>query len=242
MDEFLAKARSKWHEVPAGYTRISTVDLLKLSDADLLQKWSELHAEATREHDVRGWFHDEYKSITAGKRVLEVGCGLGHDGITLAKVGAHLTFVDVVESNVRVVERVCAALGIEATFLFIGRMADLEQLGTFDFIWCSGSMINAPSDLLSEERMLLAQHLVIPGGRWVELGYPKERWVREGSPHFSQWGDSTDGGAPWIEWYDTEKMLRCIGPLPGCTWRVLKTCNFHNDDFNWFDLECAASA
>jgi SAM-dependent methyltransferase len=241
MDEFLEKARSKWHEVPAGYTRISTLDLEKLSDADLLQRWSELHADATREYDVRGWFHEEYSKIVSGKRVLEVGCGLGHDGITLAKAGAHLTFLDVVESNVHVVQRICAALGIDAEFLFVRRMADLQQLSTYDFIWCSGSMINAPAELLAEERALLTQHLAQPGGRWVELGYPKERWEREGCPHFSKWGDSTDGGAPWIEWYDTDKMIQCIGPVSGCTWKVLKACNFHNDDFNWFDLQCVSN-
>ncbi len=34
------------------------------------------------------------------------------------------------------------------------------------------------------------------GGRWIELAYPKSRWVRDGKMPFDRLGKKTDGGAP----------------------------------------------
>ena len=30
---------------------------------------------------------------------------------------------------------------------------------------------------------------------------------------FDQWGEKTDGGAPWAEWYDLEKLFRAFDPV-----------------------------
>lgn len=47
------------------------------------------------------------------------------------------------------------------------------------------------------EALDLLSHLK-PGGRWMELVYPRERWLREGAPAFEQWGKVTDGErTPW---------------------------------------------
>jgi len=73
-----------------------------------------------------------------------------------------------------------------------------------------------------------------PGGRWVELAYPKIRWEREGRMPLEQWGARTDGGAPWMEWYDLEKMTLRLAPD---RFRVVLYFEYHNSDFNWFDLE-----
>jgi len=65
------------------------------------------------------------------------------------------------------------------------------------------------------------------------LAYPKIRWDREGMLPFETWGDKTDGGAPWMEWYDLEKILKRLDPAK---FEVVLNFNFHNEDFNWFDL------
>jgi hypothetical protein len=94
-------------------------------------------------------------------------------------------------------------------------------------------MINAPFDFSARESAAIVRHLK-PGGRWIELAYPRERWERDGRPAFSVWGTMTDGeGTPWMEWYDLDRLLKRLAPA---TFSPILALNFHNDDFNWFDL------
>jgi len=87
--------------------------------------------------------------------------------------------------------------------------------------------------MMCEERRILANHLE-NGGRWLELCYPRERWIREGSLPFTDWGKKTDGErTPWVEWYDTPKLLHALQPH---SFDVVTSLNFHDNDFNWFDL------
>ena len=95
-----------------------------------------------------------------------------------------------------------------------------------------GSMINAPFEIAKSEALDLLKHLK-KDGRWIELAYPKVRWEREGSLPFEAWGEKTDGGAPWIEWYDLEKLLQRLSPFK---FKPILSLEFHNGDFNWFDL------
>ena len=116
-------------------------------------------------------------------------------------------------------------------------MHDLTSLtglkGMFDVVWCDGSMICAPFSLAREESALLLGHLK-PGGRWIELAYPKVRWEREGKLPFDQWGAKTDGEAtPWMEWYDLDRLRERLAPAQ---FDVVLAFEFHGSDFNWFDL------
>ena len=88
----------------------------------------------------------------------------------------------------------------------------------FDAVWCIGSIHHVPFEEAREESAAITAHLK-PGGRWIELAYPHERWVREGSPPFDRWGQITDGErTPWAEWYDLEKLKLRLHP-----WRIEPT-------------------
>jgi SAM-dependent methyltransferase len=167
------------------------------------------------------------------KRVLDFGCGAGIDGVTYAERGASVTFVDIVQDNVDLVKRVCDFKGIEADYLYLERLKDINRLGEYDVILAMGSLHHAPYDFVKREVGLLLPHL-ISGGRWLQLAYPKERWIRDGSPPFSKWGEMTDGAdTPWAEWYDVEKVLS----LFDVDVRVIMTRKFNNNRFAWFDFE-----
>lgn len=230
--------RRKWHEVPASQAhRLSTEDLLSMPEDDLMRLWEMERQKATtgEAFGVRGWYHMLYGDVVPGRKVLDVGSGLGIDGITFAQKGAQLTFVDIVESNLAILERLCRMLGInDASFFYAPDVASLSGLPLdYDIIWCQGSLINAPFDVIREEVAVLLEHLPV-GGRWIELAYPKERWEREGRLPFDRWGEHTDGpGTPWMEWYDLAKMK---GRLSPAQFEVVLYLNFHDDDFNWFDL------
>jgi 2-polyprenyl-3-methyl-5-hydroxy-6-metoxy-1,4-benzoquinol methylase len=230
--------RTKWTTVPAGLDdRRSSTDLLQLSDAELESLWGRVHREATTDQGfpVRGWYQTLYRDVLRGKAVLDVGSGMGIDGVEFARHGARVTFVDIVESNLQVLSRLCRIFGAhDVRFLYLKNLAALEALTTdFDVVWCQGSMINAPFEFSARESAAILKHLK-PGGRWIELAYPRERWERDGRPSFSVWGTMTDGeGTPWMEWYDLERLLKRLAPA---TFAPVLALNFHNDDFNWFDL------
>ena len=157
------------------------------------------------------------------------------DGITFAQHGANMTFVDIVESNLQLLERLCGLLGVDGVRFH--HMRDTESLKElpcdYDVVWCQGSLINAPFSVIRDEVQELLNHLKI-GGRWIELAYPKERWQRDGSTSFEQWGHITDGpGTPYMEWYDLEKLQAALEPA---RFDVILAFNYHNDDYNWFDL------
>ena len=130
---------------------------------------------------------------------------MGFDGITFAENGTQVTFLDILESNLSIVRRVCGSLNINnVDFLYLEKESSLESLqNDFDFIWCQGSLINAPKEIIRQEVQSLLKHLK-DNGRWVELAYPKRRWEKQGKKKFDRWGEKTDGGAPWIEWYESE--------------------------------------
>ncbi|MDI1249068.1 MAG: class I SAM-dependent methyltransferase [Lacunisphaera sp.] len=238
LPDYLKILREKWREVPSStQDRTFSSDLLALADADLLRLWQGWYDDncAGAGYSTRGWYHDLYAPLArTGGAWLEIGSGLGYDGIFFAQQGAQVTFLDIVEGNLQVIERLCGILGVkQVNFRVLTSLEDIRPLGTFDCILAVGSLINAPFDLMCAERNALATHLR-RDGRWLELCYPRERWEREGSLPFSEWGKKTDGDrTPWVEWYDLEKLQRSLQPH---RFETVLDINFHNHDFNWFDL------
>ena len=235
--ETLRILRGKWGEVPAGeVTRVMSQDLLKLSDDELLRTWTEFWNDTStgKAYSVRGWYQILYKDIFRGKKIMDVGAGLGIDTIFYAQHGAEVTFVDIAKSNLAVIERLCKLKGMtQVRFCYLEDLRALDPLPTdYDAIYCCGSLINAPLEVTRIEAQVLLKHLPV-GGRWVELAYPRERWVRDGRMSARDWGRKTDGGAPWMEWHDLERIKSFLAPA---TFDVVLALNFHRNDFNWFDL------
>jgi cyclopropane fatty-acyl-phospholipid synthase-like methyltransferase len=170
-----------------------------------------------------------------GEKVMDVGSGFGVDSITFAQHGARLTFVDLVEANLKVLERLCEIMGLrDVSFVRFEDVSSLKPLDTdYDVVMAMGSLHHAPQHVLQPEYQDLIRHLKI-GGRWLQLAYPRRRWIREGREPFSGWGKITDGpGTPWAEWYDLPKLLKMLEPGK---FEVVLYQEFHNGDFNWFDL------
>ena len=237
VDAWLARLRPKWSTVPAaGPGRVDTRDLLAMSDHDLVAYWHKERQAATTgpAYSGRGWYHELYKDALRGKKVLDVGAGLGFDAFTFAQAGAELTLLDIVPTNVDLHRRLAQALGIRVEHFWLNELADLDQLSEeFDVIWAQGSMHHSPYELIRRQARSLLEHLRI-GGRWIELAYPKERWERDGRPAFEKWGQKTDGpGTPWAEWYDLEKLL---GRLAPARFDTVLAFNFRDNEFSWYDL------
>ena len=110
-DRLVGRMAEKWREVPGGtdqQPRQFSDDLLQSSIADLLAWW-ERQFEAARA--FRGWYWGLYGDALKGKRVLEIGSGLGFDAVQLASQGVAVTCGDIVPSNLEIVRRVAEARG-----------------------------------------------------------------------------------------------------------------------------------
>ena len=226
--------RSKWSEVPfTAQDREYTLQLDGLDDRQLEEKWTSGFVERARLSEG-GWAHALYCDVFRGRKVLDIGSGLAFDTVYFAQHGAKVTFVDIARSNLRIVERICKLKGLrDVSFCYLEDLNSLEVLPCdFDFIYAQGSLINAPLELTRMELATLLRHLSI-GGRLVMLAYPKARWERDGCLPEAEWGELTDGGAPWMEWLDIDKVMWCLQPA---NFDVILNFEFHNADFNWFDL------
>lgn len=233
--DVLAPYREKWREVPGGDDaagRYFSTDLLAMPDGEFLALW-EKHATG-RVTGSLSWLGPVYRDFFAGRRVLELGSGLGLDGLRFAGQGANWTFADIAADNLKLIERVAALKGLRVKTFLIGSDLSFDALGgQYDAILASGSMHHVPFEIAREE-CLSALRRLKPGGRWIELAYPKERWLREGSQPFDQWGKGTDGDrTPWAEWYDADKLRARLAPA---TFATVLDFGFYDDNFRWFDF------
>jgi hypothetical protein len=239
---WIAALADKWHEIPLTATeRGSSIDQLKLSDDELIRWWDDV-ARQKREQDFIAWMIEVYRDFIRGKKLIEVGPGMGWFGVECLKFGATVTFIDVANSNLRLIERVCRIKELRGdAYLPLCEFSDpLKLSDDYDAVFAIGSLHHTPSEIAKPEFEALASRLKI-GGRFIALTYPKERWEHEGRKPFSEFGKGTDGPrTPWAEWYDVEKFMAQLAPNK---FRVLLDFNFgpsRKDDFNWFDLQRTA--
>lgn len=236
-DNPFATLRKKWTEVPTDFAPVQVPQLLNMNNEHLLQFWDSARESALRgEHfSWRGWYHALYEPLLSGARMIDFGSGLGMDGLSFASYAGHVTCVDVAPENLALLKRIATLKGVRnVEFVLLESFDSFNTLGDgYDVVLASGSLHHSPQRVIRREIQELATRLKI-GGRWLQLSYPKARWIRDGQPPFSRWGTFTDvAGIPWAEWYDVPKLLRMFSPL---RFDVLLGFNFHNDDFNWFDL------
>lgn len=110
----------------------------------------------------------------AGKRVLEVGVGMGADLLRWVDAGADATGVDLTERAVAITRRRLGEAGFDADV----RVADAERLpfesDSFDIVYSWGVLHHSPSPptALAEACRVLA-----PGGRLKLMLYHRRSWV-----------------------------------------------------------------
>jgi ubiquinone/menaquinone biosynthesis C-methylase UbiE len=81
-----------------------------------------------------------------GKRVLEIGCGIGTDSINFARAGAHLSVVDISENSLELCRKRFEVFGLDARFY----CGNAEQLSTFvpveqyDLVYSFGVIHHTP--------------------------------------------------------------------------------------------------
>lgn len=126
----------------------------------------------------------------AGKRVLEVGMGLGTDFVQFVRAGADATGIDLTELSVEAVRTRLAQEQLSADV----RVADAEALpfedATFDLVYSYGVLHHTPDTAraVAEVRRVLR-----PDGEGRVMLYARHSWLALGA--WVRWGLAR--GRPW---------------------------------------------
>lgn len=111
-----------------------------------------------------------------GKKLLEVGCGMGYDSLEFIRRGVRVTAVDLTPKAVEFATRHFEVVGAEADEVRVGNALELPfEDESFDAVWSNG-VLHATGDTrkaISEVRRVLK-----PGGRAIiSHFYRKPSWM-----------------------------------------------------------------
>jgi len=122
--------------------------------------------------------------LSAGQRVLDLGCGTGRHSIALAGLGLEVTGLDLSEALLAQARREASARGVEVRWV-CQDMRDLDDLGPFDACVCLYTAFGFFGDVEDQEVLLQIAAALAPAGRLLldvtnHLGYlcrfPREVW------------------------------------------------------------------
>ena len=135
------------------------------------------------EVEARKYFVEPHISAFAeferwrGKRVLEVGCGIGTDSINFARAGAQLTAVDLSSESLRIAAERADVMGVADRIEFI--QANAEELTArltgepYDLVYSFGVVHHTPRPNLALAAM---RALTVPGGTLKLMVYHRRSW------------------------------------------------------------------
>lgn len=111
----------------------------------------------------------------AGKRVLEVGCGIGTDAINFARAGADYTGIELSEASLELAKQRFNVFGLNGRFLNCDaeRLAQLIEPDHFDLVYSFGVIHHTPDQRSVIENI---RQVVKPDGEFRFMLYAKNSW------------------------------------------------------------------
>jgi len=140
-----------------------------------------------------------------GKRVLEVGCGIGSDAEEFAKHGADYVGIDLSDQSIALCRQRFETLGLDGEFLNIDvtDVAALAELGKFDLVYSYGVIHHFPGI----DQIINNIHQVVHvGGEFRYMVYAKNSWkyamIQKGLDQFE-----AQAGCPYAQAFSKEEIL-----------------------------------
>jgi 2-polyprenyl-3-methyl-5-hydroxy-6-metoxy-1,4-benzoquinol methylase len=104
-------------------------------------------------------------NIWRGKKVLEIGCGIGTDTANFARAGAHVTAIDLSEKSLKVAKQRAEINGLDIKF-YQGNAEELDKIvpiEAYDLIYSFGAIHHtvSPVEILKQIKKYLAPEGVI---------------------------------------------------------------------------------
>ncbi len=154
LEEEKQRAREQWGKDPAGAVYGGDREFGSLEFFEQVER-HRYQEYAPWMHEVMGF--DRY----AGRRLLEVGCGMGTDLLQFARGGAICTGVDLTPRSIEISRHRFQLYGIPGSFL----VTDGERLpfpdNTFDVVYSNGVLHHTPDTAAAAQEI----HRVLkPGG------------------------------------------------------------------------------
>jgi 2-polyprenyl-3-methyl-5-hydroxy-6-metoxy-1,4-benzoquinol methylase len=161
-----------------------------------------------------------------GKKVLEIGCGIGTDTINFARAGAEVTAVDLSDKSLEVARQRAEVYGLQDRVRFY--CGNAEELSTFmpvetyDLVYSFGVIHHTPHPERVIEQM---RHFVKPGSTvkvmvyhrwswkvlWIILTYGKSQFWRL-DEHVARHSEAQTG-CPVTYTYSHQSLTRLLAPF-----------------------------
>jgi ubiquinone/menaquinone biosynthesis C-methylase UbiE len=173
MDPKTAAIRDYWNAHPLGLQYVSMPGIKQGSPEffEHIRPWMNPYKFP--------WIMDRIDSEARklkGKKLLEVGCGMGYDSLEFIRRGVRVTAVDLTPNAVEFAKRHFEVVGAQADEVKVGNALDLPfDTESFDGVWSNG-VLHATGDTpgaIAEVRRVLK-----PGGRAIiSHFYRKPSWM-----------------------------------------------------------------
>jgi 2-polyprenyl-3-methyl-5-hydroxy-6-metoxy-1,4-benzoquinol methylase len=112
-----------------------------------------------------------------GKRVLEVGCGIGTDSISFARAGASVTAVDLSSESIRIARQRSEVMGVAHRITFLQANAEeltsVVEAGPYDLVYSFGVIHHTPHPEVALAQM---RALAASGGILKLMIYHRRSW------------------------------------------------------------------
>ena len=161
-----------------------------------------------------------------GRRVLEIGCGMGGDAAEFARRGADYVGIDISDRTVELAEQRFRVEQLPGRFI-CGDASDAEiyqDLGQFDLVYSCGVLHHFPR---IAEMITNAHNSLLPGGEFRFMVYAKNSWkyamIQKGLDQFE-----AQAGCPYAKAYSREEIYDLLNGK----FEVLRIRQDHNFMYN----------